>query len=309
MYVRLRHRHFDPVADRDAHVLGASIAPPVVAERESIDSTLLGSAQRVLRASTSYRSRVSVLCSILIALLLWGAHDWSDRRARVAWQKPLRVALVLVTRQPVPEQTLELLTGRSFDLERRLAREYSRYTGRAQAPIEIVVRGVAADAEAPPSLAGDGVLDLVLHATRQWRWTKAIDSQARVEHGYDARVYLVLKPARGLGPAFVEGESEYGGRVGIAQADIAPDTIDFALFVVAHELFHTLGATDKYDEAGLARFPNGFAEPARSALYPQPGAEVMARGVPIAPGSERPPETLEELYVGETTARELGWKR
>jgi hypothetical protein len=125
------------------------------------------------------------------------------------------------------------------------------------------------------------VVDLVLHTARQWRWTNAIDEQARVERGYDSRVYLVLKPALGSGPAFV----------------------------VAHELFHTLGATDKYDEAGLARYPGGYAEPERARLYPQPGAEVMARGVPLAPGSERPPETLEELYVGEATARELGWVR
>jgi hypothetical protein len=280
-----------------------------VAERDSIDSTLLGSAQRVLRAGTSFRSRVSVLLSILIALLLWGAHDWSDRRARVAWQKPLRVALVLVTREPVPEHTLQLLTGRSFDLERRLAREYARYTGRSGTPIEIIVRGVASGADAPPGLAGEGVLDLVCYAARQWRWTNAIDRQAHVERGYDARVYLVLKPALGQGPAFVEGESEYGGRVGIAQADIAPEMLDFSLFVVAHELFHTLGATDKYDEAGQARFPGGFAEPQRAQLYPQPGAEVMARGVPLAAGSERPPETLDELFVGEATARELGWLR
>lgn len=95
--------------------------------------------------------------------------------------------------------------------------------------------------------------------------------------------------------------------VGIAQADIEPDSLDFALFVAAHELFHTLGASDKYGSTGDALFPQGFAEPQRSPLWPQPGAEVMARNVPIGPGRERPPETLSELYVGETTAREIGW--
>jgi hypothetical protein len=307
MYVQPRHRHSDPTLDRSAHASGGSIPPPVVSE--TVDTTLLGSAQRVLRASTSYRSRVGVLLSILIGVLLWGAHDWSDRRARLAWQRPLRVALVLVTREPVSEHTLGLLTARSFDLERRLTQEYARYTGRSETPVEIIVRGVASDTEPPPTLAGEGLLDLITYGAKQWRWTSQIDSQARVERGYDSRVYLVLKPADDHGPAFVEGESEYGGRVGIAQADIAPDTVDFALFVVAHELLHTLGATDKYDEHGHARFPGGFAEPQRPRLYPQPGAEVMARGVPLAPGAERPPETLDELYVGEVTARELGWTR
>ena len=79
--------------------------------------------------------------------------------------------------------------------------------------------------------------------------------------------------------------------------------------VAAHELLHTLGASDKYGSAGEALFPQGFAQPERTPLWPQPGAEVMARNVPLGPGRERPPETLAELYVGETTAREIGWLR
>jgi hypothetical protein len=72
---------------------------------------------------------------------------------------------------------------------------------------------------------------------------------------------------------------------------------------------HTLGANDKYDDRGHARFPEGLADPTRQPLYPQPGAEIMARNVPISPTEERPPETLSELFVGEETAREIGWRR
>jgi hypothetical protein len=218
------------------------------------------------------------------------------------------VALVLVEREPVSRRTLSLLTSRSFELEHRLAREYARHTGRDFTPIELVVRGPVRASELPPSVSGDGTLDLLTQSLRLWRWTSALDSDAHVELGYDSRIYLVLKPARGEGLAGVEGESEYGGRVGVAKADIRGDTIDFALFVTAHELLHTLGATDKYDVAGRAVFPQGFAQPARAPLFPQPGAEVMARSVPNGPGSERPPETLDELFVGETTAREIGWR-
>jgi hypothetical protein len=97
--------------------------------------------------------------------------------------------------------------------------------------------------------------------------------------------------------------------VGVAQADIDAETIDFALFVAAHELMHTLGASDKYDSAGRALYPSGFAEPERAPLYPQAGAEIMARNLPIAPNTERPPNTLDELFVGDVTAREIGWRK
>lgn len=314
MYVFLRHWRCEPSPARRTSTGGASIPPPVVAERENPDTTLqsslawLGSARRVLRVPAFFRARVTVLLTVLIVVVLWGVHDWSDRRARTAWQRPVRVALVLVEREPVPGELLALLTARSFELEQRLQREYARYTGRDGTPIQFIVRGPVRSPTPPPTIESEGLLDLLAHGIRQWRWTSALDAEAKLELGFDSRIYLVLKPALGQPLAFFEGQSERGGRVGIAQADIDRSTIDFALFVVAHELLHTLGATDKYDDAGRTRYPQGFAEPRRTPLYPQPGAEAMARNVPLAPGSERPPETLEELYVGETTARELRWR-
>ena len=35
--------------------------------------------------------------------------------------------------------------------------------------------------------------------------------------------------------------------------------------------------------------------------------EIMARNVPLSATDERPPENLEELAVGPTTARGIGW--
>jgi len=83
--------------------------------------------------------------------------------------------------------------------------------------------------------------------------------------------------------------------------------VDFALTVVTHELFHTLGATDKYDANGRTLRPSGLVEPNRSPLFPQPLLDVMARNRPIADAAEVPPESLDELAVGPATAREIGW--
>jgi hypothetical protein len=103
--------------------------------------------------------------------------------------------------------------------------------------------------------------------------------------------------------------SEHGGRVGLALAELDADTVDTALFVAAHELFHTLGANDRYGPDGRALVPFGLAEPSLEPLYPQRYAEIMARNRPLSPTTEARPKSLDELRVGEATAREIGWAR
>lgn len=257
-----------------------------------------------------YRARVTFLLAVLAFVVLWAGNDWWQRRERRAWQRPLRVALVLVEREPVPAETLQALASRGLELERRLASEHARHGQTATAPFSIVVKGPVSAASDPPTVAADDPWSLAKHALALWRWTRDLDQRGEVEwRGYDSRIYLVLRPSREAEPRVVEGESEQGGRIGVARADIDQEMVDFALFVAAHELLHTLGASDKYDEHGRAHFPAGFAEPSANPLYPQPGAELMARNVPLSPNEERPPETLRELFVGAETAREIGWIR
>ena len=73
--------------------------------------------------------------------------------------------------------------------------------------------------------------------------------------------------------------------------------IALGLFVISHELFHTLGASDKYDAAGHIMVPEGLAEPARNPVYPQRFAEIMARNRPIAADKEVLLETLDLARV------------
>ena len=252
--------------------------------------------------------RVTLLLIVLGGVLLWAGNDWWRRRTRKEWQHPLRVALVLVERQPVPAATLSALSSRALDLERRLGREYARRGG-SFTPFSIVVKGPVSASTDSPRVGEQDFSGLLRHSYELWQWTRDLDARANVEwRGYDARIYLVLKPAQAEAAALVEGESEDGGRVGVARADLDRAMIDFALFVAAHELMHTLGASDKYDAQGHATFPGGFAEPEKIPLYPQRGAELMARNLPLSPTSERPPETLEELWVGDATANEIGWR-
>ncbi len=78
--------------------------------------------------------------------------------------------------------------------------------------------------------------------------------------------------------------------------------------VIAHELLHTFGAKDQYDRTtGLPNYPDGFADPQLSPLYPQQLAEIMAVKTPLSPTDARMPDGLQEERVGPATAAEIGW--
>jgi len=80
--------------------------------------------------------------------------------------------------------------------------------------------------------------------------------------------------------------------------------------VLAHELLHTLGATDKYSAASNApTFPDGYAAPGASPLLPQTKAELMAGRIPIDAVTAEIPDSLRQVVIGPATAREIGWQR
>lgn len=261
------------------------------------------------RRSTFFFVRVSVLLAVLAIVLLYAWHDVARRRARNKWEEPLTIGLVVVRQGPVDAAAVAKLAGRVRALEDRLASEFRRRGG-GFAPIRFVTYGpVDAATPPPPAPVEDGVVELVRHTFARWRWTRAIDAEADVRaRGLDGRLYVVARPAEG-DTQTVEGLSEQGGRVGIALVELDEEMVDFALFVATHELFHTLGASDQYGPDGRAKDPGGFAEPDRRPRWPQRWAEVMARARPVAPGVEETPESLDELAVGDATAREIGWIR
>jgi hypothetical protein len=78
--------------------------------------------------------------------------------------------------------------------------------------------------------------------------------------------------------------------------------------VIAHELLHTLGASDKYAPAtNLPLFPVGYAEPDRHPRHPQRQAELMAGRIPVTPNEAAVPSSLNAVLIGEATAFEIGW--
>ncbi len=254
--------------------------------------------------------RVAVLLGVLAIVLLWAWNDSRRRAERTRWERSLNVALILIETGPVEPAALAAFRSRAVDLELRLDREMKRHGAtHLDRPVEFHVHGPTPATGPPPTLTDPGVGAALRHTYDSWRYRRRIDSALDLPwRAFDARIYVAVRapPAQAQLRA-IEGESQHGGWVGSVSVELDETMVDFALFVATHELMHVLGAHDKYDAVGRAVVPVGLADPTRTPLYPQPGAEIMARNVVLGPGRERPPGTLKELYVGPVTAQEIGW--
>ncbi len=261
-----------------------------------------------VKKKRGYRMRLALWLVLLTAVCLYGLREL--RRRRPDWNEPRRVAFVLVT---TTDERIDPLAVDGFKqrvpaLEARLREEAAKYLPRPARPFELSVFGPVRRDERIPKLEGDSFVSLARFNFDLWRFARRIDDTGNIDSGaYDVRVYVNVRAPAHADLQTVEGASQDGGSIGLVELELAPDSVDFGLFVAAHELLHTRGASDKYGPDGLALRPIGYAEPARVPLYPQLGAEVMARGRPLSPTLEAPPDSLDELTVGEGTAREIGW--
>ncbi len=263
--------------------------------------------QRSAGARNFYHARVAFLLVVLVGVLLYAARDVSARRARRDWQRPLQVALVLLERGEVDPDAREAFVERVPALEAALDEEFARYGGRFR-PIRFWLFGPVPESGAPPRVASTpGWLEPLRFSYALYRFSRASDAASRVDGAFDGKVYVVLSPPKSKKRAFVEGLGQDGGRIAVAHIELSEDSVDFGLFVIAHELLHLLGAADRYAPDGTTLIPDGLGDPDQVPLYPQDGVEVMARARVVEPGVEVPPGDLAELRVGPRTASEIGW--
>lgn len=250
---------------------------------------------------------MAVLLTVLASVVIYAVRDHSARRARLAWQRPLEIALVLLARAELDADALAAFEERVPELERALEREFERYGG-GFPPFRFTRFGPVPEREAPPRASADPGLFEPLRVSYALFWfARHSDDAANVTGSFDGTIYVVLSPPRSAKLALVEGLGQDGGRIAITSIELSEDSVDFGLFVVTHELFHLLGASDRYAPDGTALLPEGLGDPEREPLYPQDSAEVMARGRVLEPGQEVPPSDLAELRVGARTAAEIGW--
>jgi hypothetical protein len=100
------------------------------------------------------------------------------------------------------------------------------------------------------------------------------------------------------------------GLIGVVYAFADAEMTGENNVVIAHELLHTVGATDKYNLVDDApRFPDGFGDPGQIPLYPQKSAELMAGRRMLASDRWEQVSSLDAVVVGAATALEIRWRQ
>jgi hypothetical protein len=246
---------------------------------------------------------------LLLVLLVVAAQAWMDRFTTTRWQHTVFVGAFPVSADASPvtaHYLAQLDQGKIDEVSDFVKTEARRYGVGVDQPIEL--RLYPTLASAPPALdPGAGVFTRIIWSLRlryyRYRALAAVFPRPQIAMFllyHDPALASRLPHSAGLQRGLTAVVHLFASRSQEAQNRI----------VMAHELLHTFGATDHYDlGTGMPKYPDGYADPQLSPLYPQQLAEIMAVKVPLSATEARMPDGLADERVGPLTAREIGWVR
>jgi hypothetical protein len=252
------------------------------------------------------RLRILVL---LLVLLFVALNTYFDRVYSTDWDTPLRVTVFPINGDgsPVTERYIGTLDGETFvTVDAFFEEQAAQYGIALRQPVRFALGGQIR--ELPPILEpNSGLFTSIVWSlrTRYWAW------RAPEHDGPKPDVELfVLYHDPQKSKTLPHSIGLQKGLFGIVNAFADREMEGSNDTVMAHELLHTLGATDKYhlgDNQPL--HPIGYAEPDREPLYPQRYAEIMGGRIPSSAAESRIPASLRQVIVGPATALEIGWTK
>lgn len=249
--------------------------------------------------------------ALLLAVLAMVALDaWHTRAQITGWERTLRVSVhpIVADGREATHRYVDALTREDFAaIEAFLHREASRYGVTLAEPARIWLRPRLD--ELPPLPPRERGLLATVGWSLKLRWWASRREAALPRPRGQARIFVLYYDPDAT-PVVAHSLGLREGLIGIVHAFASPAMTAPNNVVIAHELLHTLGATDKYDPAGnQPRHPEGYAEPHRHPLHPQDHAELMGGRIPLSRLRARIPRSLDETVVGPATAAEIGWGR
>jgi len=250
-----------------------------------------------------------VRIAILMLFLGIAAYStWYDKLSTTDWDETLYVGVLPIddSGNEVTRSYIERLdVERIRDIEDFLNSEARRHGVTIDRPVRVELYPPVA--EKPPERASDsGILGNMWWSLKMRFYARrAVSSTGRPAP--QIRIFV-----RYHDPSFTQSVPHsvgmQKGLVGIVHAFADRSMTRTNNVVIAHEILHTLGASDKYDLETLAPlFPIGYAEPERQPLYPQSLTEVMAGRYAIDSQTFEMPDSLNDVLVGSATALEIRW--
>jgi hypothetical protein len=247
--------------------------------------------------------RISIL---LLVLFFVAMSTWLSASRSTDWNNTLYIKIYPINADG-SETTSKYIDGlnvKTFDeIEAFVAREAERYGKDISRPVRMELGEVIA--EQPPALDGEiGRLDVALWSLKMRWWVGSVtNGQDDIEPDvsifvryHQADEVFVLENSVGIQKGMFGIVNAYTGRRHRGRNNV----------IIAHEFFHTLGASDKYElSTGQPHAPDGLAEPDRSPLYPQRYAEIMGGRIALAKDDAVIPQSLKFAVIGPLTAAEV----
>jgi hypothetical protein len=251
---------------------------------------------------TFRRLRILLLLGVLAAAL---GLTWLEQTMVRAWRAPLDVAVIPINGDGSTEatETIRALRASDFDdINAFMQRETARYGVKLPQAMELTL--LPQLHEKPPAPPRDGsVLKTVFWSLKLRWWVYQQSGELLPQLGKIKLFVLYHAPQDGVALDHSLGLQK--GLIGVVHAFADARQAQQNNIVIAHELMHTLGATDKYDAEGRPIYPQGYAEPELPQLMPRREAEIMAGRLVNAAGRVVMPLSLEQCVIGAMTAHEI----
>jgi hypothetical protein len=247
---------------------------------------------------------------LLLVLVLVAGITLRDRIETRSWKHTLWVGVFPLNGDgsPQAESYISSLSPEDFtSIETFIQGQANRYGVSLEEPVHIEL--YPEGKELPPALPPNAGVFGIGWWSLKLRWFAAHAQKVPGRTPPRIRLFVMYHDPSTLTVA-PDSHGLQKGLMGVVHVFANRNMAGSNNIVIAHELLHTLGATDKYDPASNAPlFPQGYGNPDQTPRFPQSTAEVMAVERALSPTAGEMPASLRGVVVGQETAAEIGWPR
>jgi hypothetical protein len=246
--------------------------------------------------------------AILLMLLVTAAIYTQDQKLSTAyWYKTIEVAIYPINGDgsAATNSYIEQLTEQDFaSIDTFFEEQSELYQLISPQPL-VTKLGPIVHQHPPEPPESRNILSIMLWSLKLRYWVyKHTPDESNGEHRI--RLFVLYHKADN-NKALAHSLGLQKGLIGVIHAFADDRQTQQNAVVMAHEILHTVGASDKYDSYNQPIFPSGYAEPDKTPLHPQRYAELMAGRIAVSENDAHIPHSLKQVRIGEETAREIQW--